>query len=104
MSPAAWRISSQRAANAAGAASAMIGATVETVAPMSRRAALLEDAKDRAVAKAVAAGAHPDHTHTVAIVETALGYVNEPTVRLKVKAAGPIAQRVLVRRRRAKHV
>lgn len=90
------RVEHARVANAAGAASALIGATVETVTPMSRRGAALDDAKDRAVAKAVAAGAHPGHTHPVAIVETALGYVNEPTVRLKVKAAGPIADPVSV--------
>jgi N-methylhydantoinase A/oxoprolinase/acetone carboxylase beta subunit len=90
------RVAHADVANAAGAASAMIGATVETVAPMSRRAAVLDDAKNRAVAKAVAAGAHPDHTHPVAVVETALGYVSEPAVRLKIKAAGPIAQRVRV--------
>ncbi len=85
------RVEHAGVANAAGAASALIGATVETVTPMSRRSAVLEDARDRAVAKAVAAGAHPAHTDVVAVIETALGYVNEPTVRLKVKAAGPIA-------------
>jgi hypothetical protein len=30
----------------------------------------------------------------VETVETALGYVNQPTVRVKGKAAGPIAERI----------
>lgn len=90
------RVAHADVANAAGAASALIGATVETVTPMSRRSAVLDELMDAAVAKAVAAGAHPDSTQPVAVLETALGYVNEPTVRLKVKAAGPIAERVTV--------
>jgi N-methylhydantoinase A/oxoprolinase/acetone carboxylase beta subunit len=90
------RVEHAGVANAAGAASALIGATVETVTPMSRRTEILDHAKDMAVAKAVAAGAHPDHTRPITIIETALGYVAEPTVRLTVKAAGPIAVRVPV--------
>lgn len=90
------RVEHAGVANAAGAASALIGATIETVAPISRRGAVLDDARRSAVAKAVAAGAHPERTHVVAVIETALGYVSEPTVRLRVKAAGPIAVRVPV--------
>jgi N-methylhydantoinase A/oxoprolinase/acetone carboxylase beta subunit len=85
------RVEHADVANAVGAASAMVGAAVEAVAPVSRRTAALEEAKDRAVAKAVAAGADPRATHPVTVTETSLGYTNEPTVRLKVKAAGPIA-------------
>lgn len=78
-------------ANATGAASALIGATVETIAPLSHRGKVLDETKDRAVAKAVAAGADPRLTHPVVVHETDLAYVAEPSVRLRVKAAGPIA-------------
>ena len=86
------RVEHAGVANAAGAASALIGASVETVAPLSRRTESLDDATALAVARAVAAGADPRHTHPVAVIEIALGYTREPTVRLKVKAAGPIAE------------
>jgi hypothetical protein len=77
-------------ANATGAASALIGGTVETIALLTQRAEVLEETKERAVAKAVAAGADPRNTHPVVVQEAALAYVAEPSVRFRVKAAGPI--------------
>ena len=55
------------------------------------RARALEAARQAAIDNAVAAGAEPSAVEIVDIDEIPLAYLREPTVRLRVKAAGPLS-------------
>jgi hypothetical protein len=51
---------------------------------------VLRDARERAVGRAVAAGADGERVEIVEQEEVPLAYVTEPMVRLRVKAVGPL--------------
>ncbi|MEV4297880.1 hydantoinase/oxoprolinase family protein [Microbispora rosea] len=83
-------------ANAVGAAIALASGRIETIVPASgggsSRARLIDNAKEEAAARAVAAGADPATVQIVELSEIPLSYLPEPAVRLHVKAAGPLAR------------
>ncbi|GII57049.1 hydantoinase subunit beta [Planotetraspora thailandica] len=83
-------------ANAVGAAIALASGRLETIVPAPNsgrdRAVLIEKAKEEAAARAVAAGADPASVQIVELSEIPLSYLQEPAVRLQVKAAGPLAR------------
>jgi hypothetical protein len=54
------------------------------------RAAVLDGARQRAVKRAVEAGADGARTEIVEQDEVPLAYVTEPIARLRVKAVGPL--------------
>jgi N-methylhydantoinase A/oxoprolinase/acetone carboxylase beta subunit len=53
------------------------------------RATTMEAARAEALARAIHAGAHPDHVEIVEVQEIPLTYVLEPAVRIRARAAGP---------------
>jgi N-methylhydantoinase A/oxoprolinase/acetone carboxylase beta subunit len=78
-------------ANAVGAAIAQVSGQIEEVARFDgNRAEVLADARERAVRRAVAAGADGERVEIVEQEEVPLAYVTEPMVRLRVKAVGPL--------------
>ncbi|MCZ7456119.1 hydantoinase/oxoprolinase family protein [Streptomyces sp. WMMC940] len=80
-------------ANAIGAAMAQIGGEVDrvfSVAPGTRDA-VLDQARQEAVAKAVAAGADPSTVHIVDVDEVPLAYLPGNATRIRVKAVGDLA-------------
>ncbi|GGO93480.1 hydantoinase/oxoprolinase N-terminal domain-containing protein [Wenjunlia tyrosinilytica] len=80
-------------ANAIGAAMAQIGGEVDRVFPVApgTRDAVLDQARQEAVAKAVAAGADPSTVQIVDIDEVPLAYLPGNATRIRVKAAGDLA-------------
>ncbi|MDQ1044687.1 hydantoinase/oxoprolinase family protein [Streptomyces sp. V4I2] len=79
-------------ANAVGAALALVSGEHETVVPAgSGRLDALEEARETAVARAVAAGADPVGTAVVRIREVPLSYGGRRSIRVAVKAVGPLA-------------
>jgi N-methylhydantoinase A/oxoprolinase/acetone carboxylase beta subunit len=79
-------------ANAIGAAIAQIGGEVDrvfTVAP-GQREVVLDDAKQEAVERAVAAGATPGSVHIVDVDEVPLAYLPGNATRIRVKAVGDL--------------
>jgi N-methylhydantoinase A/oxoprolinase/acetone carboxylase beta subunit len=79
-------------ANAIGAAIAQIGGEVDrvfTVAP-GHREAVLDDAKQEAVERAVAAGATPGSVRIVDVDEVPLAYLPGNATRIRVKAVGDL--------------
>ena len=79
-------------ANAVGAAIALAGGRAEALAVLDDRDAILEQTCAAAVERAVAAGADPRQTSIVDVLEVPVTYSDRPTVRMSVKAAGPLAQ------------
>lgn len=80
-------------ANAIGAAIASVSGEVDRIfhlGPGGREAAVAEASQD-AVDRAVAAGAASDTVEVVEIEEVPLAYLTDPAVRIRVKAAGPLA-------------
>jgi N-methylhydantoinase A/oxoprolinase/acetone carboxylase beta subunit len=78
-------------ANAVGAAIAQVSGQVEEVARFDGdRAEVLQDARERAIRRAVEAGADGDRVEIVEQDEVPLAYVTEPMVRLRIKAVGPL--------------
>ncbi|MFI6291514.1 hydantoinase/oxoprolinase N-terminal domain-containing protein [Nonomuraea sp. NPDC050790] len=76
-------------ANAVGAAIALVSGRWETLAPAGEgRRQAVEEASEKAVHRAVQAGADPATVQVVEITETPLSYLHEPAVRVNVKAAG----------------
>jgi N-methylhydantoinase A/oxoprolinase/acetone carboxylase beta subunit len=79
-------------ANAIGAAIAQVGGRWEEVTRIDReREQAIADACDRAKNRAVAAGADADRVEIVELEEIPLAYHTEPSVRLRVKAVGPLS-------------
>ncbi|WP_214367282.1 hydantoinase/oxoprolinase N-terminal domain-containing protein [Pseudonocardia sp. H11422] len=79
-------------ANAIGAAIAQVGGEIDkmySVAP-GQRDRLLDEAKQEAVEKAVAAGANPETVHIVDIDEVPLAYLPGNATRIRVKAVGDL--------------
>jgi N-methylhydantoinase A/oxoprolinase/acetone carboxylase beta subunit len=78
-------------ANAVGAAIAQVSGQIEEVVSLNGdRAEKLEEARGRAIRRAVEAGADGDRTEIVELDEVPLAYMTEPIVRLRVKAVGPL--------------
>ena len=80
------------AANAVGAAIASVSGQVDRIfhlGPGGRQAAL-DEARDEARERAVAAGADPAAVHIIEIEEIPLAYLTSPAVRIRVKAAGAL--------------
>ncbi len=79
-------------ANAIGAAIAQVSGEIERVYSLEKtaRTAAVEDAKRRAVAVAVEAGASPETCHVVDIEDVPLAYLPGNATRIKVKAAGDL--------------
>ncbi|MBW0089142.1 hydantoinase/oxoprolinase family protein [Pseudonocardia sp. KRD-184] len=80
-------------ANAIGAAIAQVGGEVDrmySVGP-GQRHRLLDEAKQEAVDKAVAAGAEPNSVQIVDVDEVPLAYLPGNATRIRVKAAGDLA-------------
>jgi hypothetical protein len=87
------RPSDSDVANAIGAAIASVSGDVDRifhVGPRGRQAAVAEASQD-AVDRAVSAGAARDDVQIVEIEEVPLAYLTDPVVRIRVKAAGPLA-------------
>lgn len=80
-------------ANAVGAAIAQVSGRWEEVVRVGPdREALLEQACERARQRAVEAGADVGSIEIVELEEVPLAYLTEPTVRLRVKAVGPLSR------------
>jgi N-methylhydantoinase A/oxoprolinase/acetone carboxylase beta subunit len=79
-------------ANAVGAAISLAGGRADRISPVERRAEAIEEASQVAIEKAIQAGADPLEVSVVDVLETSVTYVDRPTVRVSVKAAGPLAR------------
>jgi N-methylhydantoinase A/oxoprolinase/acetone carboxylase beta subunit len=86
-------------ANAIGAAIAQVGGEVDRVVSLDghSREAALEEAKQEAIEKAVAAGAERESIQIVDVEEVPLAYLPSNAVRFRVKAVGDLS----LERRRA---
>jgi N-methylhydantoinase A/oxoprolinase/acetone carboxylase beta subunit len=79
-------------ANAIGAAIAQVGGRWEEVVRIDRdRERVIGEACERARRRAIAAGADADRVEIVELEEIPLMYHTEPSVRLRVKAVGPLS-------------
>jgi N-methylhydantoinase A/oxoprolinase/acetone carboxylase beta subunit len=79
-------------ANAIGAAIAQVGGRWEEVVRIDRdRERVIGEACERAKNRAIAAGADADRVEIVELEEIPLAYHTEPSVRLRVKAVGPLS-------------
>jgi N-methylhydantoinase A/oxoprolinase/acetone carboxylase beta subunit len=79
-------------ANAVGAAIALAGGRADQLSPLEERQAAIERASEAAIAKAIQAGADPLEVTVVDVLETPVTYSDRPTVKVSVKAAGPLAR------------
>jgi N-methylhydantoinase A/oxoprolinase/acetone carboxylase beta subunit len=80
------------AANAVGAAIASVSGQVDRIfhfGPDGRQA-VLDEARDEARERAVAAGADPGTVQIIEVDEIPLAYLTSPAVRIRVKAAGTL--------------
>jgi N-methylhydantoinase A/oxoprolinase/acetone carboxylase beta subunit len=79
-------------ANAIGAAIAQVGGRWDEVVRIDReRERVIGEACERARRRAIAAGADADRVDIVEVEEIPLAYHTEPSVRLRVKAVGPLS-------------
>jgi N-methylhydantoinase A/oxoprolinase/acetone carboxylase beta subunit len=80
-------------ANAIGAAIAQVSGEVDRVysVPAGRRGAVLDEARQEAVGRAVAAGAAPATVEVVELDEVPIQYLPGDNVRIRVKAVGELA-------------
>jgi hypothetical protein len=81
-------------ANAIGAAIASVSGQVDQVVHVDAgsRAAIIERLVAEATDRAAQAGADRAATEVVEVDEVPLAYVTTPTVRIRVKVAGPVAE------------
>jgi N-methylhydantoinase A/oxoprolinase/acetone carboxylase beta subunit len=79
-------------ANAIGAAIAQVGGEVDRVYAIEpgRRDAVVEEARQEAVDRAIAAGAHPDTTKIVDLDEVPIPYLPGNATRIRCKAVGDL--------------
>lgn len=87
-------------ANAIGAAIASVSGEVDRIfhlGPGGRRA-VVEEASAAAIDRAVRAGADPTAVEIVEVEEIPLAYLTDPAVRIRLKAAGPLAWAVTAER------
>ena len=80
------------AANAVGAAIASVSGQVDRIFHLGPdgRQAILDEARDEARERAVAAGADPGTVQIIEVDEIPLAYLTSPAVRIRVKAAGTL--------------
>jgi len=80
------------AANAVGAAMASVSGQTDRIFQLGPggRQAVLDEARDEARERAVAAGADPDTVRIVELEEIPLAYFTSPAVRVRAKAAGTL--------------
>lgn len=79
-------------ANAVGAAISLAGGRADQMSDVEERDAALDAASKAAIERAIQAGADPLRVAVVDVVETPISYTTRPTVRVSVKAAGPLAE------------
>ncbi|WP_283138088.1 hydantoinase/oxoprolinase family protein [Rhizohabitans arisaemae] len=80
-------------ANAVGAAIALVSGSCETIAPAGNgRREAVEAAAETARRRAVQAGADPSSVEIVEMSEIPLSYLPEPSLRVQIKAAGPLGK------------
>ena len=79
-------------ANAVGAAISLAGGRAEQLSDTGDRDAAIKAASETAIERAIQAGADPLQVEIVEVMETALSYMSNPTVKVSVKAAGPLAR------------
>jgi N-methylhydantoinase A/oxoprolinase/acetone carboxylase beta subunit len=79
-------------ANAIGAAIAMVSGQVDRIFDLGPggRQAMLDEARGLAREHAIRAGANPHGVEIVELEELPLAYLNNPAVRVRAKAAGPL--------------
>lgn len=77
-------------ANAIGAAHAEVGAEAERLVPVAERATALADLEQQAKQRVAAAGARTETIRITDVDETPVSYMAVPTLRLRVKAVGPL--------------
>ena len=79
-------------ANAVGAAIASVSGQVDRIFHVGEagRRAVLDEARDEARERAVAAGANPDTVEVVELEEIPLAYLTSPSLRIRAKAAGTL--------------
>ena len=79
-------------ANAIGAAIAMVSGQVDRIFDLGPggRHAMLDEARGLAREHAIRAGANPRSVEIVELEELPLAYLNNPAVRVRAKAAGPL--------------
>jgi N-methylhydantoinase A/oxoprolinase/acetone carboxylase beta subunit len=79
-------------ANAIGAAIAQVGAEVDRISSLQdcSREQMLDQAKQQAVEKAIAAGAVPASIEVVDVEEVPLSYLPGNATRIRVKAVGDL--------------
>src|SRR6516162_1333628 len=80
------------AANAVGAAIASVSGQIDRIfhpGPGGRQA-MLDEARDEARERAVAAGADPETVQIIEVEEIPLAYLTSPAIRIRVKAAGTL--------------
>lgn len=82
------------AANAVGSALGDVSGTFERIYPLKTvpREQALQDARDQAIARAIAAGALPEGVELLELEEIPLAYLAESSVLIRAKAAGPLAR------------
>ncbi|MEV6347548.1 hydantoinase/oxoprolinase family protein [Actinoplanes sp. NPDC051851] len=78
-------------ANAVGAAIALAGGRADEICLFTERTAGVERASRTAIEKAIQAGADPARVEVVDVSEIPISYSVHATVRISVKAAGPLA-------------
>jgi hypothetical protein len=79
-------------ANAVGAAIALAGGRADQMCDVADRAAAIDAASRQAVDRAIQAGADPRTVEVVDVLETPISYSTRPTLKVSVKAAGPLAR------------
>ncbi|WP_219811348.1 hypothetical protein [Microbacterium sp. BH-3-3-3] len=78
-------------ANAVGAAISLAGGRADQISDAEDRDAAIAAASEAAIAKAIQAGADPLAVEIVDVLETSLSYTTRPTLKVSVKAAGPLS-------------
>lgn len=80
-------------ANAVGAAIATVSATVDKLYPLEgrNRADILEEAQQEALGGVVRLGGEPSEASIVEVDEIQLSYLATPVIRVRIKAAAPLA-------------
>jgi N-methylhydantoinase A/oxoprolinase/acetone carboxylase beta subunit len=79
-------------ANAVGAAISLAGGRADQLCDLEERETGIAAASKAAIDKAIQAGADPLHVEIVDVLETAVSYTTRPTVKVSVKAAGPLTR------------
>jgi N-methylhydantoinase A/oxoprolinase/acetone carboxylase beta subunit len=79
-------------ANAVGAAIALAGGRADQMCDYADRAEAIQAVSNQAIERAIQAGADPRAVEVVDVLETPVSYVTRPTLKISVKAAGPLAR------------